>query len=79
MKIHSSITAERVAEAVKRRRESLDIPGFCIACGAEAADLDTEQHPVRVLRPVSCEVCGKRSVYDAEQLEILIFGKRYDG
>jgi hypothetical protein len=36
MAIHKSITRVRVTEAVERAMSSLDNPGFCVACGAEA-------------------------------------------
>jgi hypothetical protein len=34
--IHKSITEDLVVDAVERHMTSLDNPGFCIACGAEA-------------------------------------------
>ena len=34
--IHPSVTADRIGEAVERELTSLDNPGFCLACGAEA-------------------------------------------
>jgi hypothetical protein len=36
MKLHKSITPERIMEACERYQQSLDNPGFCITCGAEA-------------------------------------------
>lgn len=65
MKIHKSITPERIAEAVERANTSLDNPGFCIACGedAEGCEPDAEGY--------ECEHCGKRSVYGAEQLLLM--------
>ena len=38
--IHPSITVERVCEAVERHGTSLDDPGFCTACGAEAQGVE---------------------------------------
>ena len=54
--IHPSVTAERVAEAVERELTTLDNPGFCLACGAEAdgCEPDAEQYP--------CESCGEPAV-----------------
>jgi len=62
MKMHRSITTERVIEAVERAPSSLDNPGFCIACGedADGCEPDAERY--------ECESCGKRAVYEAEQL-----------
>ena len=36
MHINSEVTLDRVTEAVERSHTSLDNPGFCIRCGAEA-------------------------------------------
>ena len=64
--VHSSLTAERVAEASRRQMMSLDNPGFCVSCGAEqdGCEPDAERY--------ACEVCGQRAVYGAEQLLILL-------
>lgn len=35
MRLHRSITRARLIDAVRRRGNSLDNPGFCILCGAE--------------------------------------------
>ena len=35
MKLHPSITPDRVMDAVERRMFSLDNPGFCVSCGNE--------------------------------------------
>lgn len=68
MKIHRSVTIDRVFEAVKRQHSSLDNPGFCVACGEEAdgCEPDAERY--------ECECCGKRAVYGAEQLMFAIGG-----
>ena len=62
MKIHSTITEARVMDAVERHMHSLDDPGFCIACGADANGVEPDA------RKYKCEVCGARSVYGAEEL-----------
>ena len=36
MKMHKSITPERIMEACEHYQQSLDNPGFCVACGVEA-------------------------------------------
>lgn len=64
MKIHSDITRDKIEDAVRRRMTSLDNPGFCIACGAEAdgCEPDAEKY--------ECESCGERAVYGADELLI---------
>lgn len=66
MKLHPSITSERVAEAVERQQTTLDNPGFCVACGedAEECEPDAERY--------ECESCGKRAVYGAEALLMVL-------
>ncbi len=55
--MHKSVTMKRVTAAVLRSRRSLDNPGFCTACGAEAGGYE-------------CETCGEPAVYGAEELLI---------
>ena len=64
--IHPSITADRVTEAVERQFTSLDNPGFCLACGAEAegCEPDAQQY--------ECESCGAAAVYGAEEILIAV-------
>lgn len=62
MKLHPSITSERVAEACEREMTTLDNPGFCIACGEEAEGCEPDA------RGYECEHCGMRKVYGAEEL-----------
>ena len=64
MKLHPSITTDRVVEAVQRRMTCLDNPGMCVACGedADGCEADARAYP--------CEHCGKRAVYGADELLI---------
>lgn len=62
MKIHESITAERVMEAVQLRDSSLENPGFCIACGADHDECEPDA------RNYECYECGERKVFGAEEL-----------
>jgi predicted RNA-binding Zn-ribbon protein involved in translation (DUF1610 family) len=52
----------QVMEAV----ESGDYMGFCLACGAEAYDVEPDA------RRYTCEECGERKVYGAEELLLMI-------
>jgi hypothetical protein len=62
MKLHPSITSERVVEAVQRRMTTLDNPGFCVACGEEADGCEPDA------RNYECEHCGKKRVFGADEL-----------
>ena len=62
MKVHHSIAAERVQEAVKRAAASLDDPGFCVACGAETEGVEPDACKYE------CESCEEPAVYGAEEL-----------
>ena len=52
MHIHQDVTLDRVTAAVERAHGSLDNPGFCVRCGAEAdgVEPDARKYDVRVLR-----------------------------
>lgn len=60
--VHPSVDYDRVLEAVERQLHSLDNPGFCLACGAEAdgCEPDARNH--------QCEACGARAVWGADEL-----------
>lgn len=62
MKMHESITSERIARAVMRGMSTLDNPGFCTACGEDADGCGPDA------KRYECESCGKRAVYGAEEL-----------
>jgi hypothetical protein len=70
MKLHSDVTLDRVTEAVKRAHSSLDNPGFCICCGAEAEGVEPDA------RKYEFESCGQPGVFGAEELllELVISG-----
>jgi hypothetical protein len=62
MKMHPSVTKARIVEAVERHNASLDNPGICILCGADADGCEPDA------RRYVCEQCGERGVYGAEEL-----------
>jgi hypothetical protein len=62
MKMHQDITLDRVTEAVERASVTLDNPGFCVICGAEAEGVEPDA------RRYECESCGEPGVYGAEEL-----------
>ena len=67
MKIHESITEDRILEAAEGRMYGLDNPGFCIACGADAEGVEPDAERYE------CGVCGARAVYGAEELLLMTF------
>ena len=62
MKIHKSITFDRLMEAAERRETSLDNPGFCIRCGEEQKECEPDA------QAYECDECGANAVYGAEEL-----------
>lgn len=62
MKIHPSITLERVVDAVERQMFGLDDPGLCVACGEEVDGVEPDA------RGYPCESCGEPAVYGASEL-----------
>jgi len=64
--MHPTVTAERVVEAVEAQMTSLDNPGICVKCGADAYECEPDA------RKYECECCGEKAVYGAEELLLYI-------
>lgn len=62
MKLHHTLTEAVICEAVERRMTTLDNPGFCIDCGLEHHSCEPD------MRKGTCESCGARAVYGADEL-----------
>lgn len=62
MKMHKSITVEKVMDACERRMTTLDNPGFCIACGNEQDGCEPDA------RNYECEACGEKKVFGSDEL-----------
>jgi hypothetical protein len=62
MKMHESITEDRVMEAV----EADDYMGFCLECGEEAFGCEPDA------RGYECESCGAHKVYGAEEVLLML-------
>jgi hypothetical protein len=62
LKLHPSLTEDRIIDACERQMMTLDNPGFCNACGADAdgCEPDAREYP--------CEICGENAVYGAQEL-----------
>jgi hypothetical protein len=67
LKLHPSLTQERVQQAAEQGLLDLDNPGFCIRCGADADGCEPDAREYR------CEACGELAVYGAEQLLLEAF------
>jgi hypothetical protein len=59
---HPAVTETAVMEACGRRLITLDNPGFCLACGAEADGVEPDACAYE------CEACGEAQVYGCEEL-----------
>ena len=62
MKIHPSITQERVVKLVQSQMFGLEDPGLCIACGAERGQCEPDA------QEYECEECEQNTVYGAQEL-----------
>lgn len=65
---HESITLDRVVEVVERSHLSLDNPGFCLSCGADAYGVEPDA------TRYTCEACEAPSVYGAEEVLLWLAG-----
>jgi len=68
MKLHSSITEERIIAAVKSGWFGLENPGICRACGEDQGGCEPDAENYR------CESCDEREVFGAEELMVRYFG-----
>ena len=60
------ISERRVMQArVMQAIESDENLGFCMACGAQAYEVEPDA------REYECETCGERKVYGAEELLLM--------
>jgi len=66
VKPHPSLTFERVLEAALRQQNTLDNPGFCIACGREQDGCEPDARNIR------CEICFERQVFGAAELMVML-------
>lgn len=54
-------------QACELRNTSLENPGFCLACGADADGCEPDA------RYYECDECGAKAVFGAEELAIMMF------
>ena len=62
VKMHKSITIDRVTDAVNRHMTTLDNPSFCVACGEGVEGIEPDACGYE------CESCGEDKVYGADEL-----------
>ncbi len=60
--LHSSITQERVMEAVESQMYGLENPGFCLNCGADHDSCEPDA------QGYECYECGKHTVCGAAEI-----------
>jgi hypothetical protein len=66
IKVHPSVTEVRIIAFIEATRRSLENPGICIRCGADAEGVEPDA------RNYECESCGEDGVYGAEELLLSI-------
>jgi hypothetical protein len=62
MKVHPSITEERLIEAIAGEQ----YVGFCLACGADQGGVEPDA------RNYKCSACGLCEVYGAEEVLLMV-------
>ena len=67
MKMHKSITQERVVDAVESEMFGMDNPGFCLACGADHGGCEPDA------RYYECEECEEHQVFGAAEVLMMRF------
>lgn len=66
MKIHTSITTDRVIALAQESMFGMGNPGICIACGEDAEGCEPDA------RGYTCDCCDENAVYGAEELMLII-------
>jgi len=67
MKLHKSITNDRIYAVAEDAATSLESPGFCNACGADAYCVEPDA------REYTCEVCDEPKVYGIDEFVMEVF------
>lgn len=66
LKMHNSITIDRVLEAAEAEMFGTENPGFCLACGADHSACEPDA------RNYECEECGEWMVFGAAEVALYI-------
>lgn len=65
MKIHKSVTVDRITEVAKKSMFGTEDNGICISCGEDAYGVEPDAEKY------TCETCGKNTVFGGEQLLLM--------
>lgn len=66
MKLHSTITIDRVMAGAEESMFGMSDDGVCIYCGEDAMGVEPDAERYE------CESCGKRGVYGWEQILLYV-------
>ena len=64
-KLHESITQDHIADLIDRAETTLDSPGLCVACGADAEAVEPDA------AKYICDCCDRPAVYGVELIAIM--------
>jgi hypothetical protein len=62
MRMHKSITMDRLIEAAEENTWGMGSEGFCVKCGESQDGCEPDA------RQYTCESCGEPAVYGAEEI-----------
>ena len=65
MKVHPSVTHERIMACAEGSLFGTEDDGICVACGEDQMGVEPDAERYK------CEACGERQVYGGEQLVLL--------
>ena len=66
MRLHSSLTVDRVEKAAQSQMYGIKNPGFCIACGEDATGCEPDA------RNYTCEICEEKQVFGAQEIVFML-------
>lgn len=66
LKVHESVTRDRIIDLAKESMFGLESIGLCLACGEEVSNVEPDA------RKYTCECCGEPQVYGVEDLMITV-------
>lgn len=66
MKVHHSITLDRVESLARESMFGLGNPGICVSCGDDTDGVEPDA------REYHCDACGMMQVYGAQELLIML-------